>query len=522
MGNSNENNGQLLSQIRQHASVDTVKLRLNGYLQQCQGPQPQGFSDPAERALRITRLTDNPSHQLQCSPWTTVVNDDALISHLISVWLAWDEIWYTWIDKDTFLSAMQARDLQSPYCSPFLVNIILAWACPYSDWEEVRTKEGRHSDLSRAFLAEARHLFEQDVAETIDIPLVQGLGFLTFTSALFGDDRGGYLYLLRLVGLCEELQANPPASENENEQAKLSLVTDITCWGIYNMFTASMLSYMKQHVMTRPLRRRPSNSEYEWTPYPLRSESYRDHRGLLFNLHCDLSVISAELIRVLFDETFVAEQVTHVLSLNQKIVQLLSTLPQELQVTDTAPASVLVHHGWYQFVLLRSLLWLAKNSPLIGTQQHAQTRAIEAALRIAHVFDIYGRKFGYVHISCMCTQSISTALYTLLGADGGVDYSEPIIVLFTCLRAMSRRWVMIAGIMRMVQLYAKTSSHTLPTATQSMLQDFESKEWQSRRTRKLISIYPQPAVATKFVVRNTEPRDMGRFLEQMDALTVNS
>lgn len=69
-------------------------------------------------------------------PWTSVTSSDDLVSHLISIWFTWIHPWWQWIDKSLFLEAMTNRDLSSPFCTPCLVNMILADACVRKPSEE--------------------------------------------------------------------------------------------------------------------------------------------------------------------------------------------------------------------------------------------------------------------------------------------------------------------------------------------------------------------------------------------------
>lgn len=80
-------------------------------------------------ALDIAALTDQPPIRVPAKPWTNVTDDDHAVSHLISIYFTWQHYGYPSVDQDTFVSAMFAKDLSSPFCSPFLVNSMLAVAC---------------------------------------------------------------------------------------------------------------------------------------------------------------------------------------------------------------------------------------------------------------------------------------------------------------------------------------------------------------------------------------------------------
>lgn len=76
-------------------------------------------------ALKLTL----PRHtKVPALPWTNQCTDDASVSHLVSMFLVFQNSWWRQVEEDLLISAMRTKDLNSPYCSPFLVNSILAVA----------------------------------------------------------------------------------------------------------------------------------------------------------------------------------------------------------------------------------------------------------------------------------------------------------------------------------------------------------------------------------------------------------
>lgn len=150
---------QLFNLIRSNASLDDIRLAVENRLmepfQQASSSSsmvPLDFSRGSQnrstqvsksncdyqsnshshlhrQIMDIDRLTDIPLFEVPAQPWTSVTSDCAFVSHLISLWLTWDHVCRNWIDHDLFIKAMQAGDVDSPFCSPFLVNAILSQAC---------------------------------------------------------------------------------------------------------------------------------------------------------------------------------------------------------------------------------------------------------------------------------------------------------------------------------------------------------------------------------------------------------
>lgn len=81
------------------------------------------------RVLDIQYLCEVAPVRVPARPWTTVTDSDDLVSHLVSLYLTWGYPFYAFFCVDTFVKHMQIGHLQSDFCSPFLVNALLANAC---------------------------------------------------------------------------------------------------------------------------------------------------------------------------------------------------------------------------------------------------------------------------------------------------------------------------------------------------------------------------------------------------------
>lgn len=89
-------------------------------------PKEESYVRRGRRVMPIQRLADTPIHRVPAKPWTNVTDDDDLVSHLISIWCTWSFPWFHWVNRDLFIRDMKAGDLDCEFCSPFLVNAILA------------------------------------------------------------------------------------------------------------------------------------------------------------------------------------------------------------------------------------------------------------------------------------------------------------------------------------------------------------------------------------------------------------
>jgi hypothetical protein len=116
----------LLRSIRNGASTDEIIELAKAIIAQ---DELRAQSRVREAVLSIASLTVDPPLHVPAAPWTNVIPDDETVSHLISVYFTWQHCGYPSVDQTLFVQAMQAKDLTSPFCSPFLVNSMLAVAC---------------------------------------------------------------------------------------------------------------------------------------------------------------------------------------------------------------------------------------------------------------------------------------------------------------------------------------------------------------------------------------------------------
>lgn len=115
--------------IRSDASLGEVAKRLNG--------RPEFFKETGIRedsvmaymtspqdVMKISNVLDRPLHLVPAKSWTSVTDDDNLVSHLISLYFTWEHVFFVRMDRRLFLQDMIAGRLT--FCSPLLVNAILA------------------------------------------------------------------------------------------------------------------------------------------------------------------------------------------------------------------------------------------------------------------------------------------------------------------------------------------------------------------------------------------------------------
>lgn len=133
--------------IRNHASLDDVRAYLDRALARARATaadrdavdQLEGLrrgieveSEPPRfrpQIMDIRYLCGSAPFRVPAKPWTSVTDDDDLVSHLVSLYLIWDYPFFAFFDNRTFIKHMAMGLVESDFCSPFLVNALLANAC---------------------------------------------------------------------------------------------------------------------------------------------------------------------------------------------------------------------------------------------------------------------------------------------------------------------------------------------------------------------------------------------------------
>lgn len=107
--------------------------------------------------MDIHYICDDAPFKVPARPWTSVTEDDDLVSHLISLYFTWDYPVYSFLDREVFVRHMKgvgSTGSGEELCSGFLVNALLSCACVgysypihflnYGCWVMVWVVSGEH------------------------------------------------------------------------------------------------------------------------------------------------------------------------------------------------------------------------------------------------------------------------------------------------------------------------------------------------------------------------------------------
>lgn len=153
----------------------------------------------------VTNVFAVPAH-----PWTKLTTDDALVSHLVTIFLNYPNVYWRYVEEDLFLRSMQSGDLNAEYCSPFLVNAICALACLSSEHSAVFLQPDDLISRGQHFHDEALRLWLAEEGR-LSVTNIQALVICSMGAGFRGKDKLG----LSLIVLAAQMNldlAFPPAS----------------------------------------------------------------------------------------------------------------------------------------------------------------------------------------------------------------------------------------------------------------------------------------------------------------------
>lgn len=174
-----------------------------------------------------------------CS-WTTVTTDPALVQHLISMYFCWHYSFFTTLSKNLFLQEFRLgkpRPGSGPkmqYCTPLLVNAMLALGCHFTSWPAARTVRDDSATAGDHFFKEAKRLImEGDLHEVPTLATVQALALMSVREAGCGREAKGWVYSgmsFRMacdLGLNLGMHSEDAIDETEEDARR------VTFWGCF-------------------------------------------------------------------------------------------------------------------------------------------------------------------------------------------------------------------------------------------------------------------------------------------------
>ncbi|PCD41991.1 hypothetical protein AU210_004529 [Fusarium oxysporum f. sp. radicis-cucumerinum] len=298
----------------------------------------EAWREPQRRASDDSTPIDLQGHILPLSRWTKVMQDDKFLSHLLLLSWTWDTSCDRIIDRNIFEDDLKNLDPTTSgasselrFCSPFLVNAILAISCLYTTNPITFGIPDELSTRGQVFAQEAIRCLKQEDTRP-SLPVTQGLALMHVYESALGDGETALEFhslmqsrymALRLDddwkpmhGLCRRLVIKKP--------------TRAKTWQEENS----------------PLNR-TENPQYWWSSYPVSVAPQRSMKREIFEAECNFTEITEQVLEFLvpLEQGVSPSQNTgNAVELYSKIMEWKFSLPEELRAENAVlPAAILLH-----------------------------------------------------------------------------------------------------------------------------------------------------------------------------------
>lgn len=411
---------------------------------------------------RQFRLLEHHGHEadwqelaeIDLARWTSVTDDNALLTHLLRLFWTWDYTASVLIHRFMFLEDLRFADLADPtalppgasqlFCSSFLVNSLLAVACLYTTHPDVYSIPGDNNSRGESFVEEAIRLLPN---EPPSLTKLQGVALLHLRESLAGDTRRTDTYLKEYFNDYMRLRFGAleiPSDFNdwESRQGRELRAVSHILWAMYFINARMVVTFQLPFPESRPRIQKlfadpdvPQLSNAHtayWWPYPVRDTKHLQpsHYHQLLVVRCSFLEIIEEFSTLLSNGRFMGDPTSLEIARTKsevyytRLIQWKLDLPEYLQADHSTLPAVIVLHILYDKAIIELLNPLMEHyyddSTFAGsTPRQLRLAANFSLINKVWVFrTLYTVKFEHGIVQA-CFRAAMTAMYDL--HNGAVD-----------------------------------------------------------------------------------------------------
>ncbi|KAH7395153.1 fungal-specific transcription factor domain-containing protein [Phaeosphaeria sp. MPI-PUGE-AT-0046c] len=362
-----------------------------------------------------------------CS-WTTVTTDPELVQHLISMYFCWHYSFFTTLAKNLFLQEFQlgqpppGSNRRMQYCTPLLVNAMLALGCHFSSWPGARAFRDDSATAGDHFFKETKRLImEGDLHEVPTLPTVQALALMSVREAGCGREAKGWVYSGMSFRMACDLGLNLGMHSKGNMDETEEDARRITFWGCF-LFDKCWSNYLGRlpqlhnTMVTVPkFEVFPVEDAETWsavTDSGINQAHSQPSRTRAIALQISkLCEISSDLMNFFYNPIDMDKakgkqaELKKLSEIHMRLETWRRELPKELEPKEGGLPHMLVMHMFFQLLyihLFRPFLkYNPNNSPLPA---HVSPRKLctQAAAMISKLLRLYKRSHGLRQICNVC------------------------------------------------------------------------------------------------------------------------
>ncbi|EXK25618.1 hypothetical protein FOMG_17719 [Fusarium oxysporum f. sp. melonis 26406] len=346
---------------------------------------------------QILFTLDEPELKYPTTTWTTIVNDINLVQHLLALYFCWEYPTLASLSKEHFLRDF--RDGRHRYCSPLLVNALLALGCRFSSHPITRANSKDSHSAGDQFFKESQRLFDQET-DHHSLTTIQALGIMSIREASCGRASESQYYAEQSIQLAFEMGLHRVHDEGDQDELAVQLAT---FWGafsldhIYSLATGSL-----PHCSCfPPLPSKPfiigEIDASHWVPYtddgallqlPCEQPS---HEQSVFKCFCELSELVHQSLYLVHSprKPLIARVLLRIFT---DYLNWYDGVPNLLRLGHNFTPTVLFVHMYYHFAILQLFRPLIKLR-IIGSQVSPRDVCLQAASAIQGLLTSYSQLY---------------------------------------------------------------------------------------------------------------------------------
>lgn len=197
-----------------------------------------GTMSPFRELEQILPPLDEPGDRTSSVSWTSITGDINLVRHLLALYFYWEYPTFAPLSKEHFLRDFHYGRYR--YCSPTLVNALLALGCRFSTRPATRANPSDPHSSGDHFFKEAQRLFSHE-RNHHSLLSIQTLGIMSIRKASCGRDSKSCYYAGQSIRLAVEMGLH--RVRNKRDESEL-VVQAATFWGAFALNQQVMLPEM--------------------------------------------------------------------------------------------------------------------------------------------------------------------------------------------------------------------------------------------------------------------------------------
>ena len=190
--------------------------------------ESQGTSTTAPRYRDPISTPGLPEMRVPPETWTSISSDGSLVEHLLSLYFCWEYPTFASLSKEHFLKDF--AEGRPRFCSPILVNALLALGCRFSSQPSTRANPDDPYTSGDHFFKESQRLFYQE-HDHHTLTTIQALGIMSIREASCGRDSESWYYAGQSIRLAIEMGLHQLEDDGNDDDE--SAVQAATFWGAF-------------------------------------------------------------------------------------------------------------------------------------------------------------------------------------------------------------------------------------------------------------------------------------------------